>query len=45
MGMTMDEMLHRMSSRELGQRVALARFDQKERERQERMAKAKRGRR
>ena len=42
MGMTMHEMLTRMSSRELSQRIGLARWTQKQREQAERMAKARR---
>ena len=40
--MTMNEMLNRMSSVELGRRLALDRVRVKEQERQERMAKARR---
>ena len=40
--MTLDEMLNRMSSVELGQRMALHRIEVKEQERAERMAKARR---
>ena len=40
----MDEMLNRMSSVELGRRLALDKWRYKERQRAERMAKAKRGR-